>query len=110
MAALRRTHTGEFALADAVTPDALEQMTDAERLALLRPVESLFADLAPVNLPAFYERLCRNGAEIYQKKIGTDYDVGRYVRLYSKEGFFALGRVYDFDGGSAIKSEKIFRL
>ena len=109
MAALRRTHTGEFALADAVTPDALEQMTDGERLALLRPVESLFEDLAPVNLPAFYERLCRNGCEIYQKKLGTSLAVGTRVRLCGESGsFFALGEVREFEGGSAIKGIKYF--
>ena len=109
MAALRRTHSGEFALEKAVTPEALETMTDAERLALLHPVESLFADLPAVCLPAFYERLCRSGCEIYQKKIGTAYETDTRVRLCNADGkFFALGEVREFAQGSAIKAIKQF--
>ena len=109
MSSLRRTHSGEFSLESAVTPEALEQMSDDERLALLRPVESLFEDFPTVCLPAFYERLCRNGCEIYQKKIGTAHGVGTRVRLCNESGsFFALGEVRNFEDGSAIKGIKYF--
>ena len=109
MATLRRTHSGEFALDEAVSPSALEKMTDAERLALLRPVESLFCDLPAVTLPAFYERLCRSGCEIYQKKIGTAHKNGTRVRLCSSDGtFFALGEVREYPEGTAIKAIKQF--
>ena len=109
MAALRRTHSGEFDLQSAVTTDALEQMTDEERLALLRPVESLFEDLPAVPLPAFYERLFRNGCEIYQKKIGTAHPTGARVRICTAAGdFIALGEVREFENGTAIKGIKYF--
>ena len=111
MAALRRTETGGFTLAECVTPDALEQMSEEERLSLLIPTESLFADLPAVKLPAFYEKLCRSGCEIYQKKINTEHPVGARVRLCNVAGdFFALGEVREFEGGSAIKGIKYFNV
>ena len=93
------------------TLDALEQMSGSEREALLLPVESLFATLEAVRLSAFYEKLCRNGCEIYQKKIKTDLATGTRVRLCTADGrFFALGEVRDFDDGSAIKAIKFFEI
>ncbi|MBV5299362.1 MAG: tRNA pseudouridine(55) synthase TruB [Rhodoferax sp.] len=50
LSALRRTGTGGFALAQCVTLAALEAMTEAARLACLRPVSSLLADHAVVTL------------------------------------------------------------
>lgn len=111
MASLRRTSAGGFDIADSTTLDALEQMSGSEREALLLPVESLFATLEAVRLPAFYEKLCRNGCEIYQKKIKTDFATGTRVRLCTADGrFFALGEVRDFDDGSAIKAIKFFEI
>jgi mannonate dehydratase len=86
-----------------------EQMSDEERLSLLIPIERLFNDLPAVKLPAFYEKLCRNGCEIYQKKINVDHKTGTRVRLCDTNGaFFALGEVREFEGGSAIKGIKYF--
>ena len=111
MASLRRTSAGGFDIADSTTLDALEQMSGSEREALLLPVESLFATLEAVRLSAFYEKLCRNGCEIYQKKIKTDFATGTRVRLCTADGrFFALGEVRDFDDGSAIKAIKFFEI
>ena len=50
LSALRRTGTGGFNLSQCVTLQALEAMTDDERLACLLPVESLLADHATVTL------------------------------------------------------------
>ena len=109
MAALDRLSVGDFTLDRAVSPAALAELSDGERLALLLPIESLFHDLAAVRLPAFFEKLCRNGCEIYQKKIGTAHAAGTRVRLCSENGtFFALGEVREFEGGSAIKGIKYF--
>lgn len=110
MTSLTRISSGNFNIDDTHTIDELLECDDETLVSFLAPTESLFYDYPKIVLDDFFYKLCYSGCEIYQKKIGTDYDVGRYVRLYSKEGFFALGRVYDFDGGSAIKSEKIFRL
>ena len=111
MASLRRIEAVGFSIEDCATPDELENMDMEARLARLRPVEGLFEDLDIVRLPQFYRTLCRNGCEIYQKKIGCDYPVGTRVRLCDDQGgFFALGEVGEFESGTAIKAIKIFVL
>ena len=110
MASLMRSKTCGFSIEQSHTLASLEEMTLEQRLSLLIPVEELFSDLPAVTLPEFFEKLCRGGCEIYQKKIGTSVAVGTRVRLYGKEGFFALGEVRDYENGSAIKSIKIFAL
>lgn len=111
MAELRRTSVGNFTLADANTPEELENMTPKEREARLLPVESLFTGLRRVVLPGFFERLFRSGCEIYQKKLGTSFTDGERLRVCSADGsFFALGEVFEYPGGSAIRSVKIFCL
>lgn len=111
MAALRRVEAVGFSIEDCVTPAELETLDVEARLSLLRPVEDLFSDLDGVHLPDFYRTLCRNGCEIYQKKIGTSYPVGARVRLCDGRGsFFALGEVGEFEDGTAIKAIKIFVL
>ena len=107
MATLKRAAAGDFDIENAVTLEALEQMTLEERLTLLRPTESLFSVLDSVKLPDFYYRLCINGCEIYQKKIKTDYPVGVRVRMLTPDGtFFALGEVREYENGTAIKAIK----
>lgn len=109
MAALQRTRSGEFTLDNATPLFELEELSEEKRLSLLLPIESLFEELPRVTLSAFYERLCRNGCEIYQKKIGTDHKTGMRVRLCdASNGFFALGEVRDYESGSAIKGIKYF--
>ena len=111
MATLLRTSAGGFDIGGAVTLDELDNMSEDERIGLLLPVESLFDTLPAVNLSAFYERLCRGGCEIYQKKIRTGYDVGQKVRICNADGqFFALGEVWEYEDGTAIKSIKMFEL
>mgnify|MGYP003312437343 CR=1 FL=1 len=61
--------------------------------------------------PAFYEKICRSGCEIYQSKIKTNYSFGTRVRLCNSKGeFFALGEVRDYENGSAVKAIKTFSL
>ncbi len=111
MAALERTEAGGFSLKQAHSPDELREMSASELSSLLIPVEELFSSLSAVNLPVFYERLCRNGCEIYQKKIGTSFEPGTKVRLCNAAGkFFALGEVRNFSAGSALKTLKFFDL
>ena len=111
MSSLRRAEAGVFTLADSYSIEALEQMTEEERVAALAPVESLFFDLPYCHLPAFYENLARNGCEIYLKKLGVSLEAGTRLRLYGeKEGFFALGEVRQYPDGPAIKVLKLFKL
>lgn len=110
MSSLRRTRSGNFRLDDALSLEVLAEMSEEERLSKLIPTESLFAELREVNLPEFYERLCRNGAEIYQKKIRTDFEIGTKLRICGKNGFFALGEVRMYEDGSAVKAVKLFDL
>ena len=109
MATLERREAGGFEISEAFSIEQLEEMSEEVRLAVLRPTESVFEDLPRLVLPAFYEKLSRNGCEIYQKKIKTDFAVGQRVRLYGQNGvFFALGETREYPDGSAIKAIKIF--
>lgn len=110
MTQLERTKSGGFRIENAYTVSQLEAMEVQERNSLLMPVESLFEEAAAVVLPDFYSRLCRSGCQIYQKKIGTDLLVGQTVRICDKNGFFALGRVMEYEEGTAIKAIKLFVL
>ena len=68
------------------------------------------------NTAEFFEKLSRGGCEIYQSKIGTHFPVGTRVRIYGKNGFFALGEIIPEseckaqDLGSAVKAIKTFEL
>ncbi len=111
MATLCRTETGGFPISESITVDELKSMDDAALIGRLIPTESLFKSLDAVRLPSFYEKLCRSGCEIYQKKVKTDFDNGARVRLCSENGeFFALGEVSEYENGSAIKAIKTFKL
>ena len=111
MSTLRRTCAGGFDIDKAHTLEELEALEMSERYALLAPTESLFEELPRVALPAFYEKLCRSGCEIYQGKIKTDLELGQRVRICNARGeFFALGEVREYENGTAIKSIKTFSL
>ena len=111
MATLERVQTGGFPLDACITTAELEAMDDAQRIERLLPVEVLFSDLPCVTLPDFYKRLCRNGCEIYQSKIHTDFALGTRVRICDARGhFFALGEVREYESGSAIAMIKLFEL
>lgn len=110
MSALKRTKAGVFTLENAYTLDALAEMTPEEREKTLLPTELLFSDWEKVTLPDFYSKLSRNGCEIYQKKIGTSFPVGTMLRVHDKNGFYAVGKVLEFEGGTAIKLQKLFQL
>ncbi len=111
MTSLMRTENSGFSLENAYTLAQLEAMTADEREHLLIPTEQLFAALPSVKLPAFYEKLCRSGCEIYLKKIGASYPVGTRLRLCNEGGtFFAIGDVAEYQDGIAVKSIKIFLL
>ncbi|MBQ7379773.1 MAG: tRNA pseudouridine(55) synthase TruB [Clostridia bacterium] len=111
MTTLERVQTGTFPLDQCITTAELEAMDDAQRIARLLTVEVLFSDLPRVCLSDFYKRLCRNGCEIYQNKIHTNFKVGQRVRICDANGhFFALGEVREYEGGTAIAMIKLFEL
>ena len=117
MCSLRRAGSGNFTLDRAYTVEALEAMTDEERLSCLLPTQSLFADLETLVLPAFYERLADNGQPIHLKKLCRGkYDESRYTpgqRMTicgENKGFFALGEVTAGEDGFVIKPIKKFVL
>ena len=59
----------------------------------------------------FFEKLCRSGCEIYQKKIGVSLPLGTRVRICDEAGeFFALGEVKEYENGTAVKAIKTFTL
>ncbi len=111
MAELMRTETGGFSIKEAHTVAELEAMTESERLSLLIPTEALFSTLSKFALPAFFERLCRSGCEIYLSKLRQSLPVGSRVRLCREDGsFFALGEVGEYPDGVAVKAIKTFSL
>ena len=117
MCSLRRAGSGNFTLDTAYTIEALEAMTDEERMACLMPTEALFSDLEKLVLPAFYERLADNGQPIHLKKLYRGkYDESRYTPgqrmtiIGENKGFFALGEVREGEDGYLVKPIKKFVL
>lgn len=110
MKSLCRTRSGNFTLEDAVTVEELSAMSFEERLLLPRPTVSLFEELPNIDINSFYVKLIKGGTELYQSKLGTRFDVGTLVRLSGNGEFIALGRVEEFEKGSAVKPIKLFVL
>ncbi len=111
MATLERLEACGVDICECHTLEEIEAMADDERAGLLLPTERLFCDLEKVVLSEFFEKLFRNGCPIYQKKIKTSFEVGTRVRVCDgKSNFFAVGEVVEHEGGSAVKSVKIFEL
>ena len=110
MCELQRTKSGDFVVENAYTIEELEAMSQSEREALLVPPENLFLEAPCVRFPEFYTKLFKSGCEIYQRKIGTDFPVNTFLRVYEGNEFLSLAQVKEFDGGSAIKSIKFFKI
>lgn len=111
MSALERTEACGISLSECHTLDEIEGIGEDERDCLLLPTERLFGELEIVKLPAFFEKLFRDGCPIYQRKIKTDIRPGTRVRIANEKGeFFALGEVVAKDAETVIKSVKIFEL
>lgn len=110
MTSLRRWQSGTFDITEAHTLEELEAMELEQRIAKLLPLSEAFGDLEQLRLAPFFARLCRNGCEIYQKKIGTKYAVGTRLQLWDADGFFGLGEVREYENGTAIKMIKLFTL
>ncbi len=110
MSKLTRTRTGSFTLDEAYTIEQLEQMTFKERLALARPVESLFLELRAVEIPDFFAKLIVAGCPLFQKKLRVSIPEGELVRVRNRGRFLALARAEVRDGVNVIVPEKLFVL
>ena len=111
MASLERVETCGFSIDISHSISEIEEMGEEERAALLIPTESLFKALPSVSLSVFFEKLCRDGCEIYLKKIGVAFPIGTRVRLCNASGvFFAIGEVGEYKDGIAVKAIKTFVL
>ena len=108
MTSLIRTKTGGFSLSEAHTLEELESYTVEQRSNLLLPTETLFTHLPSVKLSDFFAKLSRNGCEIYQRKIGSDFSLGTLLRVCDKNGFYAIGEIKEYPEGSAVKLLKRF--
>ncbi|MBE6665432.1 MAG: tRNA pseudouridine(55) synthase TruB [Ruminococcaceae bacterium] len=108
MTSLVRTKTGGFRLSEAHTLEALEALTTEQRSKLLLPTETLFTHLPMVKLSDFFAKLSKNGCEIYQRKIGSNFPCGTMLRVCDKNGFYAIGEIRDYPEGSAVKLLKRF--
>ena len=96
MAALRRVQAGEYTLREAVPLETLIAAENPE--VYLRPVDSMFASVPPVELTPNQEKRCRNGNAFTVAMADGTY------RAYSRNGeFLMLAKV---EGGvmSTIKS------
>ena len=97
--ALRRTVTGMFALTEGVTLSQLEDLTMAQRDALLLPPDALLAGVQKMSVDAESAHSLRLGQAIWRSK----QTLGSTVRLYDeKERFIGIGEVSE-DGKIAPK-------
>jgi tRNA pseudouridine55 synthase len=88
LTSLRRTASGAIGVDQCVTLEALESMGEAERLALLRPAESLVAD---------HERVTLEGGEAARFLSGLrrrgDWRDAERVAVFSPDAFIGTGHV-----------------
>ncbi len=108
MSALIRTEASGFDLSEAYTLDKLSFMSEEELDEVIIPVERIFDGWRSVTLPDFFARLAHSGLEIYLHKIGERLDLGTRVKLYDRDGFFAVGEVREYEDGLAIKPIRQF--
>ena len=108
MSSLVRTKTGAFSLENAYTLEAIEEMSPDERSALLLPTETLFTHLPTITLSDFFAKLSRNGCEIYLRKIGASFPLKAMLRVYDRNGFYAVGEIREYSEGLALKLLKRF--
>ncbi len=113
LCSLSRTKVGEYGIENAFTLEELAEMNEDALRATLIPVDTVFADLPEIRLPAFYEKLFKNGCEIYMKKLRPPACIDREAegvmyRVSGAEGFIALAESVRFSKGVALKCRKMF--
>lgn len=108
MSALTRTEASGFDISVAHTLDEISAMSEEERDEVIIPIERIFDGWHSVALSDFFARLAHSGQEIYLHKIGERLDIGTRVKLYDRDGFFAIGEVREYEDGLAIKPIRQF--
>ena len=103
MSSLRRTKCGNHSIENAHTLEELKESDEKTLLSFLMPPDQIFSYLPKVYIHGFFEKLCLNGCEIYQKKIETAFETGTLVTVYGEKGMLGIGRVSEYEEGSAIK-------
>lgn len=93
--ALRRTQVGTLALDHALTLDALEQTSEAERPNLLAPVDALLSTFPPIHLPDPLAKRFLHGQRLALGKedVALPAHEGR-VRVYRQEDGQLLGTAH----------------
>ncbi|MCR5456617.1 MAG: tRNA pseudouridine(55) synthase TruB [Clostridiales bacterium] len=103
MSSLRRTKCGNHSIENAHTLEELKASDEIILRSFLMPPDQIFSNLPKVSIHGFFEKLCLNGCEIYQKKINTSFETGTLVSIYGEKGLLGIGRVSEYEEGSAIK-------
>jgi len=88
LAALRRVATGGFGLADSITLEALETLSETERDAALRPADSLVAELPRLDLEGDEAVRFFQGRSLERPALAD-----ALLRVYAVGGFAGLGVV-----------------
>lgn len=88
---LRRAETAHYDVRDAVTLEALEKMNEAQRDALLKPVDSALQGMPCVNITADAAHYFRQGQAIWVSALAYAQD----YKVYQDAQFLGLGSVQE---------------
>lgn len=109
MSSLTRSEVDVFTREDAIVFDDLNNMSADEILSHLIPVERMFLHLPEARMDDFFDRLFRQGQKIKLSKLrGIKGEVGDLLRVYDKNGFYALGEITEIEGVKHFYQKKYF--
>ncbi|NBD95518.1 MAG: tRNA pseudouridine(55) synthase TruB [Gammaproteobacteria bacterium] len=101
LSALRRTASGPFDIADALTLDRLEALRQENARACLRPADQALLHLPELRLDALQAQRLRQG----QTLAGVENAGSGLVRVYDPDGLIAVGEA---DGAGHLKAKRVF--
>lgn len=99
LASLRRTGSGALSVDDAISLEALEQMTENERERRLLPIDALLGDVPRLECDAAQEARLRNG-----QAIAIHPDLAGQWALYGSSGLIGLGLA---DGAGSLRPVRL---
>lgn len=106
MESLRRTSVGMFTIEQSTTMDDLRTYTPQQVEEKLIPLSEVFSYLPKVQLPAFFDKLYRNGEKILLRKIPmVSGEPGSMFRVCDANGFYSIGEIVSTDEGLKFKSK-----